>query len=559
MMSTRLLLPPSSRPAECAGPYVYHARSRGSASSNKRVRTLTAAILLALPLGAIAQTSPYVQTNIISDGAVPATQMDPTLINPWGVSIGTQFWIDSPGSGLSLVKDGNGTKAFAVAVPPAESTSTHGSPAGTVYNADPTLFPITGGSAQFLFGTLDGTIAAWNTYSSQAVTVVNNSAKSASYTDIAIDKTAHGSFVLAANFAGGIVDVFSSSFAPAQLTGSFSDPTIPTGFSPFGIHTISGKIYVTYAQMNAQGRENVGAGLGYVDAFDTEGNLLQSAISQGNLNAPWGMALAPAGFGSFGGDLLVGNFGDGIINAYDPNTFAFIGRLQDSSGKPIANSGLWEIVFGANGVGDPNTLYFAAGINAEKDGLFGSIAVATPVAGTADFTIQSSVSALTVTASQPGSATLSLVSKNDFSGAVTLSCSGLPTDSSCSFTPSTANLANTGTESVTVSIAEVTSPTMPNPYEAGSVSREVGGVTLAFSTPLGILAFAGFRRRSLLVRSSLLMAIAASLTLAVGGCSSSYKSPTAMTATGTPTTVQVMVNATSGAITHSIPITVTLQ
>src|SRR6202042_3673859 len=134
-------------------------------------------------------------------------------------------------------------------------------------------------------------------------------------------------------------------------------------------------IYVTYAQLNpVNGRENVGAGLGYVDVFDANGNFLQRAISQGALNAPWGMALAPAGFGSFGGDLLVGNFGDGVINAFNPTTFAFIGSLNGAAGNPVANPGLWEIFFGqGNTVGDPNTLYFAAGINSGKGGLFGSI------------------------------------------------------------------------------------------------------------------------------------------------------------------------------------------
>src|SRR5208282_3531151 len=157
-----------------------------------------------------------------------------------------------------------------------------------------------------------------------------------------------------------------------------------------------------------------------------------TAISEGNLNAPWGMALAPAGFGGLGGDLLVGNFGDGVINAYDPGTFALIGQVQDASGNPIANSGLWEIVFGSNGVGDPDTLYFAAGINGEKDGLFGSIAVASSVASAGNFTFTSSASTLSVTASQAGTATLSLGSQDGFSGTVALTCSGLPASTSCS-------------------------------------------------------------------------------------------------------------------------------
>src|SRR6202041_3506112 len=222
-------------------------------------------------------------------------------------------------------------------------------------------------SALFLFGTLDGTIAAWNVSSgTQAVTVVNNSSK-ASYTDIALDANATGTFLLAANFKQGTVDVFDSTFAPHALASNFTDPTLPTGYSPFGIHSIGGNVYVTYAQVSTTTFENIGAGLGYVDEFDNNGNFMTRVAGQGVLNAPWGMALAPAGFGSFGGDLLVGNFGDGVINAFNPTTFAYAGSLSTAGGTPIANPGLWEIFFGQGGtVGDPNTLYFAAGINGEK-------------------------------------------------------------------------------------------------------------------------------------------------------------------------------------------------
>jgi uncharacterized protein (TIGR03118 family) len=546
IMKRTLLSPPSSRPEDRTASHVCSHRLRSKTLYARIAKLLVALPLISAACNAIAQTSTYAQTNIVSDGAVAAAQTDPTLINPWGISIGPQFWIDSPGSGFSLVEDASGTKAFAVAVPPAKSTSAHGSPAGTVYNANAALFPITGGSAQFLFGTLDGTIAAWNTSTPQAVTVINNSSAGASYTGIAIDTTASASYLLAANFAAGTVDVFDSNFAPAQLSGTFADSTIPSGFSPFGIHAIDGKIFVTYAQLNAQGRENVGAGLGYVDEFDTEGNL----------NAPWGMALAPAGFGSLGGDLLVGNFGDGVINAYDPNTFAFLGQVANASGNPVANPGLWEILFGSNGVGDPNTLYFAAGINSEKDGLFGSIAVAAPPAGAGNFTIKSSASAVTVTATQPGVATISLGSQNGFSGTVTLSCSGLPANAACTFTPSTLNVAGSASESATVSIAETTSTPSPNPYDASRLSHARTDVTLAFLGLIAIFALAGFRKRPLLLRLSLVMVLAC-FGLGISGCSSS--SPPPASSPGTPVTMQVTINATSGSIAQSVPITVTLQ
>jgi uncharacterized protein (TIGR03118 family) len=532
----------------------------GAKSTSKRMAGMLAAAAALLFCGSMqAQNSAYVQTNIISDGSVAAMTTNPLLINPWGVSIGPQLWIDSAGSGYSLVDDASGNQNFTVVVPPGKSTSTHGTPAGTVYNTNASIFPMTGGYAQFLFGTLDGTIAGWNTNTPEAVTIVNNSAESASYTDISVVTNANGTYLLAANFAAGRVDVFNSDFAPAQLNGSFSDPDLPSGYSPFGIHVLNGMVFVTYAQVNAQGRENVGAGLGYVDAFDTEGNLLQRAISQGNLNAPWGMALAPAGFGSLGGDILVGNFGDGVINAYDPNTFTLKGQVTDASGNPIANTGLWEIFFGANGVGDPNTLYFAAGINNEQDGLFGSIA-AKAATGSAGFTLQATASSITVTAAQPGTVNLSLASTNGFSGAVALSCSGQPANVTCTFSPNNVMLSNTGTTTVMVSVAEVTTPGTPNPYESGQLSQSRVGMSLAFLGPTALLGFAGFRRRSRILRAFMLAVAVGCFTWAASGCGGSSPSPAASSGSGgTPTAIQMTINATAGAITQSIPVTVSLQ
>ena len=207
-----------------------------------------------LSIGALAQTSStYVQTNIISDGATAqALVTDPSLINPWGVSVGPAIWIDKAGSGSVAIDTAAGAIAVpslpSVTIPAAASTSAQGSPSGTVYNSNSAIFDIPGStSALFLFGTLDGTIAAWNVSSgTQAVTVVNNSAK-ASYTDIALDTNATGTFLLAANFKQGTVDVFDSAFAPHPLAGNFTDPTLPAGYSPFGIHCIGGNVYVTYA------------------------------------------------------------------------------------------------------------------------------------------------------------------------------------------------------------------------------------------------------------------------------------------------------------------------
>jgi uncharacterized protein (TIGR03118 family) len=511
---------------------------------------------------ASAQTSSFVQTNIVSDGSVTAQQTDPNMLNPWGIALGKAFWIDGQASGFSLVDNAAGVQQFNVTVPPASSAATKGSPTGVVINTDTTLFPITGGSANFIFATRDGSIAAWNTTTNpNAVTVVNNSSKGAGYTGIAVDKNSTATYLLAANFNLGTIDVFDGSFNPATLQGNFTDPQIPSGFSPFSVHVLNGKVYVAYAQISAQKKQVVGAGLGFVDVYDLDGNLIQEAIVQGSLNAPWGVAIAPSGFGSFGGDLLVGNFGDGVINAFDPNSFALKGSLQNAQGMPIANTGLWEIVFGSSTLGDPNTLYFAAGIGAGKDGLFGSIAVAPPPPASPDFTVKPSTSTLDVTHAQAATATIALASENGFSGSISLSCSGLPANATCSFNPSSVTLTSAGTVNAALSISETstTAAFHPNSPDAGGTRLHGhAGTTLAFISPFTLLVFLGFRRRRLLVCSSMLVVALLGLTLTMTGCDSSSRS-SATPPPSTPTMAQIMVNATSGTITHSMPITISLQ
>jgi uncharacterized protein (TIGR03118 family) len=544
---------------------------------NRFRQLIVSAISGALSIGALAQTSStYVQTNIISDGgpgSVPALVTDPTLINPWGVSVGPAIWIDKAGNGTVAIDTAAGTAAVqslpSVTIPAAASTSAHGSPSGTVFNSNNAIFDIPGSttSALFLFGTLDGTIAAWNqTSGAQAVTVVNNSANAA-YTDIALNTNASGTFLLAANFKQGTVDVFDSTFAPHTLTGNFTDPTLPAGYSPFGIHSIGGNIYVTYAQVNATTGESVGAGLGYVDEFDNNGNFVTRVASQSVLNAPWGMALAPAGFGSFGGDLLIGNFGDGVINAFDPKTFALVGSLNTSAGTPIANIGLWEIFFGQNSgqtttLGDPNTLYFAAGINGEKGGLFGSIAAAAP--GTGSFTLQASSNSITAAAGGTGSVTLSLAATNGFNGPVTFSCT--PTSVTCTFSPATVTLSGSNPMAVALAIAPAAAAGTPAPGGGYGVNHPLhlfqsrGGLTLALIGPIGLLTFAGLKRRSILARGSLFALLLVVAAGAITGCSSQQTGTGAGTTTpAASVTSNVTITATSGAIAQSVTIAFTVQ
>jgi hypothetical protein len=367
------------------------------------------------------------------------------------------------------------------------------------------------------------------------------------------------------------VDVFNSSFAPATLTGRFTDPYLPAGYSPFDIHSIGGILYVTYAELNpSNGREMLGSGLGYVDEFDSNGNFIAEAIAQGVLNAPWGMALAPAGYGSFGGDLLVGNFGDGTINAFNPTTFAYVGTLSTAAGTSITNPGLWEIFFGQGGtLGDPNTLYFSAGINKGQDGLFGSIGMVQPAAGAPSFTLSATATSLTVGAAQPGGIMVSLTAINGFNGPVTLSCTS--TTVACTFNQATVTLSGTSPTAVGVSVAELVPATpapAPAPAPTSGYVRSMAhyparlfhspaGVALSFVGPVGLLTFAGLKRRTLLARGSLLALLLLLALAGITGCSASQQSPASMAAT--PNVSNLTITATSGSITQSVTIAVTEQ
>jgi uncharacterized protein (TIGR03118 family) len=354
----------------------------------KRFRILVAACAMAavaLGIGATqAMAKGYLQTNLVSDGAVPAVTTDPNLLNPWGVAFfpGGPFWVSDNNSGFSTLYDGLGDIIPLVVTIPWAPGSTVGTPTGIVVNGNPSLFviPKTSDPALFIFASEDGTISAWNNAISftQAQLIIDNSqggsATGAVYKGLASGNNPTDSFLYATNFRSGKIDVFNSAFAPATLAGGFSDPNIPAGFAPFGIANVLGNLFVTYAKQDTAKHDPVaGAHLGFVDVFDTSGNLIGRFAGRGPLNAPWGIAQAPFNFGRFRNTILIGNFGDGRINAYDPSTLKFVSQLADASGKPLAIDGLWALTFGGGLGSDPGTLYFTAGPNSEADGLFGSI------------------------------------------------------------------------------------------------------------------------------------------------------------------------------------------
>ena len=325
----------------------------------------------------------YAQSNLVSNLPGLAAVMDTNLVNPWGISFSatSPFWISDNGSGLSTLYNGTGAiQSLVVTIPPPAGQPGPAAPSGTIANTVPGFLAASNVTAHFLFSTEDGTISAWSS-GTQAVLKVDYSMSNAVFKGLAAGSVGGSNFIYAPDFHNGQVDVFDTNYLPVTLASAFSDTNIPAGFAPFGIQNIKGQLFVTFALQDAEKHDDVsGPGNGYVDIFDTSGNLVQRFAAQGPLNSPWGVALAPVGFGAYGGDLLVGNFGDGRINVFEPTTGDWLGALMsDTNGSPIEVRGLWGIAFGnGHSGGDAYTLYFTAGINGETDGLFGSIAAVTP-------------------------------------------------------------------------------------------------------------------------------------------------------------------------------------
>jgi uncharacterized protein (TIGR03118 family) len=338
------------------------------------------AIGIALPAAGVnagSAKATFLQTNLVSNGAAPAQIVDPQLKNPWGLSSSpaSPMWSSDNNAGVStlynLTTNPVQKVGLTVTILPGKGSPppSIGSPTGTVFNGSSDFH-----GDRFLFATEDGTIAGWKpSDGTVAATEVDNSTIGAGavYKGLALGNDGTANHLYAANFRFARVDVFNGDFSQAT---SFTDAKIPAGYAPFGIQVFGPVLYVTYAMQNAEKHDDVaGQGHGFVDAFDLSGNLLSRLVSHGQLDSPWGLAIAPASFGDFAGDLLVGNFGNGRINAYTLDKGNFRGQLESSSG-PIVIDGLWGLRLGNNGAGgDPNKIYFAAGINGEADGLVGSI------------------------------------------------------------------------------------------------------------------------------------------------------------------------------------------
>jgi uncharacterized protein (TIGR03118 family) len=339
----------------------------------------------------------FVQTNLVSDIPGFAATTDGHLINPWGLVAppGGPWWVSNQGTGTSTLYNGQGVpqppgtnpplSPLIVTIPNASSTSSpHGSPTGIVFNTAKTGFNVTEngktGSSVFLFATLDGTISGWSPGVDRTNAIIGVTKIGAVFTGLAIGTDANGDTLLyAVDNKGAAIDVYNQSFQQVtNLKGNFTDPNLPSNFKPFNIQNINGQLYVEYEQFDPVTGKAVNLpGSGIVDVYSTDGVLQNRLISNdpsNHLSDPWGVTLAPSDFGAFSNDLLVGNFGDGHINAFNPTTGQWLGTLTTSSGQPFEQDHLWSLQFGNNGgAGPANTLFFTAGINNEKDGLFGSL------------------------------------------------------------------------------------------------------------------------------------------------------------------------------------------
>jgi len=343
-----------------------------------------ALVLGLLPAVAVAEeTAPsrYVQTNLVSNLPGVAQIQDPDLVNAWGMSFSptSPVWVSDNGKDVSTLYRG-ATPGIPLTKVALTVSIADGAPTGQVNNPTTDFEVSDGGTsapARFIFASENGFIDGWNPTVSPTTAVRAAEVPGAVYKGLALSTGPDGNFLYAANFHDGRVDVFDKDFNLTQLAGSFTDPKLPRGYAPFNVANLNGFLYVTYAKQDEDGMDDVaGQGHGVVDVFDLQGNFVRRLVQHGRLDSPWGLAIAPSDFGQFSGDLLVGNFGDGRINAFDPTTGEFIGVLSSRPGKPIVIDGLWGLMFGNGTAGTPTTLLFTAGPNDENDGLFGTLTLA---------------------------------------------------------------------------------------------------------------------------------------------------------------------------------------
>jgi uncharacterized protein (TIGR03118 family) len=308
---------------------------------------------------------------------------DRNLVNAWGLSFGpsTPLWVSDNGTDVTTLYSG-GNSSQPPAIVPLVVKIVGGAPTGTVFNPTKDFFVHSGaqkGAALFIFASENGEVDGWSPNVGSTTGTSTTTEKVASvpngvFKGLALAQTSMGNFIYVTDFHNNAIDMYDHSFKPVHVPGAFVDHNLPAGYAPFNIQNLNGRLYVTYAKQDAARHDDVaGGGHGFVDIYDTGGRLVKRLVSGGKLNSPWGLVMAPPGFGQFGGTLLVGDFGDGRINAYNPMTGAFLGQLRRPNGKIMEIDGLWGLKFGNGVIGTPDTMIFGAGPNGESHGLLGGI------------------------------------------------------------------------------------------------------------------------------------------------------------------------------------------
>ena len=503
---------------------------------------LLIAITSVLAGGAFAQAG-YQQTNLVADTPGIASKVDSQLINPWGIAVipGQPVWIANNNSGTSTLYLADGSKdSLVVSIPTASvNPCQQGCPTGLVSNTSADF-----GGAQFIFDTEDGLIVSWIQGAAGTI-AVDNSPRGAIYKGLALLNRGSSNVLLAANFQSGKIEVYDRNFQLSSLAGSFTDPNLPANFAPFSVHIIGTSIYIAYAQKDSNQDPVLGAGVGVVDTFDQNGNFVGRFASGGSLNAPWGVAVAPANFGKFSNDILVGNFGDGAINAFD-QAGNFLGQLSDVTGKAIVNPGLWELQFAV--FGDPQTLYLTAGGADENHGLFAKLVSAQSVS-TGDFALSVSPNNITTNLGGSAAVTVTASAMGTFSGDIALSCSGLPAGVTCAFSPQSITPGSgSATSSLTVSVSQ-------QGYQMAMA--RMGPWSGLFVFGLTLLPLASHGRRRKIVRYGsvfLLLLVVTSFFLIESGCGSSNSNHKP-----TGNAQQITISGASGSIVHSTQASLTVN
>ena len=530
-----------------------------NARSNARISLLVIAMGITHIAQAGAQSNNYSQVNLVSDVPGLGLKLDPGITNPWGIALTTEqpFRIANNKTGKFKSYDATGAQhVFEGDIAVAVGDTSHPKPTGVAANPTSLFVPRGSLASPFLFATEDGTISG--EYADErgdilqtTILVIDNSSRGAVYTGLAVlTPECCAPFLAVADFHGGFIETFTDSFDPLSPPGTFADPNLPQGYAPYNVVAIGDQVFVAYAQQDMARRAPViGAGNGIVDVYDLAGTFMRRFASNGSLNAPWGIAKASANFGPFSNAILIGNTGDGVINAFDPATGDFLGALKDGNGNVIVNLALHGLVFGEGNTGDPDTLYLTAGQAGGLNGVFGAVSVNT--GGSApDFSLTASPGSATVAAGQSARFSLTATPIAEFRGVFSFTCTA-PAGITCSVGPSSVD-ASTGTSKVTL-----TATTPVSGISAQAAGFAFPSFLLAVIGLFGRTRRGGKEKRYQSTRVSFGFIVLAGVALGLAGtvgCGSGkpMRQPTGETAS-------IVVTATSGSVSHIMVLSVTVQ